>query len=163
MIHSSPDIVHSSDDGEPSGTAGKPILSVLEGEGLKNVILTVTRYFGGTLLGTGGLVRAYTDSAKEAVKAAEIIEISPFTETLLTFDYSKEGAVRRLLESFGVYPKDTGYTERVLFRADIPVSDTEIFKAKLNEVLSGLQGYEEKGIVMKETGNTSLSYKGQTG
>lgn len=151
ILYGSPDTVHSSDDGEPSGTAGKPILSVIEGEGLKNVILVVTRYFGGTLLGTGGLVRAYTDSAKEAVKAAEIITISPFMESVATFDYSKEGAVRRLLESFGVFPESPEYSDKVRFRVQIPVESNEAYKTRLNEILSGLEGYEEMGIIMKES------------
>ncbi len=70
-----PDKVHSSDDGEPSGTAGAPILEVLTGAGLKDVCLVVTRYFGGTLLGTGGLVRAYTDAAKATLSDAVISEM----------------------------------------------------------------------------------------
>ncbi|MBU4485611.1 MAG: YigZ family protein [Candidatus Delongbacteria bacterium] len=70
-------IIRSSDDGEPSGTAGKPILTVIEGSGLSNVLLVVTRYYGGTNLGTGGLIKAYTGAAKEVIEAAEkeIIEI----------------------------------------------------------------------------------------
>ncbi len=144
-----PDILHSSDDGEPSGTAGKPIMSVIEGEGLKNVIIVVTRYFGGTLLGTGGLVRAYTESAKEAVKAAEIITISPFINVGFSFDYAKEGAVRRLLERYGVFPEETEYGERVFFGADIPLDQKNGFREQLKEILSGLEGFEERRIIMK--------------
>lgn len=62
-----------SDDGEPSGTAGKPILEVIRGAGLHNIFVVVTRYFGGTLLGTGGLVRAYTESAREGISHSQII------------------------------------------------------------------------------------------
>lgn len=147
------DILHSSDDGEPSGTAGKPIMAVLEGEGLKSVILVVTRYFGGTLLGTGGLVRAYTDASKEAVKAAEdsgIITVAPFIPVSFSFDYSKEGSVRRLLEKYGVFPADTEYSEKVLFRVSIPEESAGAFKDGVRELLSGLEGYEEGEAVMME-------------
>ena len=147
------DILHSSDDGEPSGTAGKPIMAVIEGEGLKNVILIVTRYFGGTLLGTGGLVRAYTEAAKEAVKAAGdkgIVTVAPFIPVSFSFDYPKEGAVRRLLEKYGVFPADTEYSEKVLFRVSIPEESAGAFKDGVRELLSGLDGYEENEVIMNE-------------
>ncbi len=147
------DTVHSSDDGEPSGTAGKPIMAVIEGEGLKNVILVVTRYFGGTLLGTGGLVRAYTDAAKEAVKNASdngMVTMAPFIPVSFSFDYPKEGAVRRLLEKYGVFPADTEYSEKVLFRVNLPEESAGSFKNNVQELLSGLEGYEEGEAVMME-------------
>lgn len=147
------DILHSSDDGEPSGTAGKPIMAVLEGEGLKSVILVVTRYFGGTLLGTGGLVRAYTDASKEAVKAAEdsgIITVAPFIPVSFSFDYSKEGSVRRLLEKYGVFPADTEYSDRVRFKVNLPEESAGSFKNSIQELLSGLDGYEENEVIMNE-------------
>ena len=82
-----PDTVHSSDDGEPSGTAGKPMLEVLNGAGLKDVVIVVTRYFGGTLLGTGGLVRAYTDAAKAAVEDAGVAQMQLMQQFSIVFDY----------------------------------------------------------------------------
>ena len=86
-----------SDDGEPSGTAGKPILEVLRGQELTNTLLVVTRYFGGTLLGTGGLVRAYTKAAKEAVEVRTIItRISGFKLKIIT-DYTGIGKIQYLL------------------------------------------------------------------
>ena len=72
-----------SDDGEPGGTAGKPILEVIQGSGIRNIVIVVTRYFGGTLLGTGGLVRAYTEAAKAGIENAVIIEKIPATRMKL--------------------------------------------------------------------------------
>ncbi len=143
-----PDKEHSSDDGEPSGTAGKPIMAVIRGEGLKNVILVVTRYFGGTLLGTGGLVRAYTDASKEALNAAEILEIRPFINVAFSFEYAKEGAVRRFLENYGVTALQTAYSDSVIFSLAVPLNEKEAFKKGLSSILSGLSGFEEKGEVM---------------
>ena len=80
-------IIRFSDDGEPSGTAGKPILDVLLGENLENVVIVVTRYFGGTLLGTGGLVRAYGKSAKEGILLGKIVEMDTYTKFFISVDY----------------------------------------------------------------------------
>ncbi|MCR4591015.1 MAG: YigZ family protein [Lachnospiraceae bacterium] len=138
-----PDILHSSDDGEPSGTAGKPILSVLTGAGLKNVILVVTRYFGGVLLGTGGLVRAYTDSSKEALKDAEsaVYTVCEYSDIAISFDYQNEGKVRRILEKYDVVPENTEYTDRVAFYFSIPAEKAEPLKHELTESLSGAVRY----------------------
>ncbi len=143
----SSDILHSSDDGEPSGTAGKPIMSVLEGAGIKNAVLVVTRYFGGVLLGTGGLVRAYTDAAKEAVSAAEgeIKTMGEFADISISFDYASEGKVRRLLDKKGVFPADADYSDKVRFLVHIPVWDEEDFRKQITELLSGAVTYEDRG------------------
>ena len=102
-----------SDDGEPSGTAGRPILSIMEGAGLVNAVCTVTRYFGGILLGTGGLVRAYSDAASQALEAADISPIRRGTYITFVCDYPDEGGIRRLLESEGFDITDSGYTDKV--------------------------------------------------
>ncbi len=143
-----PDKEHSSDDGEPQGTAGKPILAVIKGEELKNVMLVVTRYFGGVLLGTGGLVRAYTDASKEAVKAAELQEIRPFINVDFSFDYAKEGAVRRFLENHTVSSFETAYSDRVSFSMAVDKDEIEAFKKGLTSVLSGLSAFNEGSEVM---------------
>lgn len=77
-----------SDDGEPSGTAGKPVLAVLTGSGLTNAMITVARWFGGTKLGTGGLVHAYSDAAKAALEQAEFTELVPMSEISITMPYN---------------------------------------------------------------------------
>ena len=126
-------VSHSSDDGEPPGTAGKPILDVLTGEGLTDVCLVVTRYFGGTLLGTGGLVRAYKTAAREAVNAADIVEMRPSVRTELKFSYANEGGVRRLMESFGAVLGSSDYGEGVSFTVYVPEERSgEFAKALIN-------------------------------
>ena len=89
-----------SDDGEPSGTAGRPVMEVLKGSGITNVLLTVTRWFGGTLLGTGGLVRAYTESAQLALADAPTAELVPLTRFTLALTYLQYETVRRRLAEF---------------------------------------------------------------
>ena len=83
-----------SDDGEPSGTAGKPILEVISGSGIHNIVVVVTRYFGGTLLGTGGLIRAYTNAAKDALSACRIGELTEGVHAFLDVDYNYVGKVQ---------------------------------------------------------------------
>ena len=91
-----------SDDGEPSGTAGKPILEVIRGAGLHNIFVVVTRYFGGTLLGTGGLVRAYTESAREGISHSQIITKIYGFKLNLTTDYTGLGKIQYLLGQRGL-------------------------------------------------------------
>lgn len=110
---------YASDDGEPSGSAGKPILSVLAGRDLENVACVVTRYFGGTELGVGGLVRAYSRAAANAVEATEVVERRPHEELVAVVDYDDSGTVRGILESTGV-AFEADYLERVTFEATVP-------------------------------------------
>lgn len=109
------EIEKQSDDGEPSGTAGLPVLDVLRGEDIKNAVIVVTRYFGGTLLGTGGLVRAYGKSAKEGVLSAKIIEKILYKYIYITVDYNTSGKIQYeiLGEEHIIY--DTEYTDKVKF------------------------------------------------
>ena len=140
-----PDTLHSSDDGEPSGTAGKPIMNVLSGAGLKNVIMVVTRYFGGTLLGTGGLVRAYTDASKEALKAAEngIVRVADLKDIVFTFDYQNEGKVRRILEDNALLPEDTAYSDRVTFHVKAESEIAGVLIKTITEKLSGAVAFKD--------------------
>ena len=108
-----PDTVHSSDDGEPSGTAGKPMLEVIDGAGLKDAVIVVTRYFGGTLLGTGGLVRAYTDAAKAALADAGIAKMSLMQEFSVTFDYTHTGSIDHFIGHHDISRLDAVYTDKV--------------------------------------------------
>ncbi len=102
-----------SDDGEPHGTAGKPILEVLEGSGLTNVLLVVTRYFGGVLLGTGGLVRAYSKAAKDAVNAAERAKMTPCTVLRTRCPYADHDRLIKLIEAAGGVPENTEFADEV--------------------------------------------------
>lgn len=103
-----------SDDGEPSGTAGLPILDLLKKEAITDVCIVVTRYFGGVKLGTGGLVRAYTHSAKAAIEAAEIIEKKVNVLLQLEFDYHYHGKLQNyFLGEPHIIVKETQFTERI--------------------------------------------------
>ncbi|MBO5461286.1 MAG: YigZ family protein [Ruminococcus sp.] len=114
-----------SDDGEPSGTAGKPILEVLRGAQLRNVLMIVIRYFGGTLLGTGGLVRAYTASSKEAVDAADIV-VKIFGYRLkITTDYTGLGKIQYLLAQRKIDIEDTEYAENVILKIVLARDDEQ--------------------------------------
>ena len=102
-----------SDDGEPSGTAGRPMLDVLSGEHITNVCVVVTRYFGGTLLGTGGLVRAYSAAVREALKCCEVIrKINGFSVTAVC-DYNDIGKLQNLAARKGYHITGTDYGEKV--------------------------------------------------
>lgn len=106
-----------SDDGEPGGTAGMPILDVLRGKDIKDTIVVVTRYFGGTLLGTGGLVRAYSLSAREGIKSAVLIERIPHIRQHFIVDYTLSGKVQYEILNGGHILEDTIYTDKVEFIA----------------------------------------------
>ncbi|MGL4346117.1 MAG: YigZ family protein [Cellulosilyticaceae bacterium] len=116
-----------SDDGEPQGTAGKPILDVLKGQDIKNTLIVVTRYFGGTLLGTGGLVRAYGRSAKEGVLEAGLIKRLRIRLYEIQADYGLSGRVQYLLSEKGYTMRETGYTEIVTFNVEVEVAMEEAF------------------------------------
>ena len=88
-----------SDDGEPSGTAGKPILEVISGSGIHNIVVVVTRYFGGTLLGTGGLVRAYTDATRAGIENSDIVEKIPGRRVDIAMDYTDLGKLQYMVSA----------------------------------------------------------------
>ncbi len=117
------EIIRSSDDGEPSGTAGKPMLEVLTGKGLHNTLIVVTRYFGGTLLGTGGLVRSYTAAAQAAVEQAEIVTMTHGVRLTVSCTYPAFGKFQYLFQSEGLKMEHIQYAENVSF--DLLVPDGE--------------------------------------
>ena len=106
-------IIRQSDDGEPSKTAGMPILEILRHSGLEDAIIVVTRYFGGTLLGTGGLVRAYTEGAKAALNAAEILTYKTCVDLNITVDYSLYDKITTLCQNKNGKIFDTQFTDNV--------------------------------------------------
>ena len=117
-----------SDDGEPSGTAGKPILSVLQYNPVTDICAIVIRYFGGIKLGAGGLVRAYSGSASEALAQAELVEIVPRQTLLLSLPYALEDQVRHLTIKLGGTVSQPKYSEKVVFTVDLPQSHTREFE-----------------------------------
>ncbi|UPM42234.1 IMPACT family protein [Halocatena salina] len=127
---------YSSDDGEPSGSAGKPVLNVLQGQELENAAVVVTRHFGGTELGVGGLVRAYSRVTTQAIDAAGTIDTVPHEELLVTVDYDDSGTVRGTLESAGVEFEAT-YEEQVAFDVRVPVADSDDLCDRLQSATSG--------------------------
>ena len=117
-----------SDDGEPSGTAGLPILNMLKAQGITNVALVVTRYFGGVKLGTGGLIRAYTQSAQSVLKAAGIVEMRPYHLISVTLNYTLNGKYENfILNHEGVLVKDTLYGEAVKWFLYIRIDQVDTF------------------------------------
>lgn len=129
-----------SDDGEPSGTAGKPMLEVLLGRELHNVAVVVTRYFGGTLLGTGGLVRAYTQAVQEGLDHCSVVEKNAGCLFTLDMDYTDLGKVQYQLAELGVFIKETLYEDKVKMEVLIPLGETERVQKKLVESTSGRIG-----------------------
>lgn len=142
VIGENRETVRCSDDGEPSGTAGKPMLDVLMGEGLYNTAVVVTRYFGGTLLGTGGLVRAYSKAVQEGLAQSEIIEKQYGAIVEITTDYTGSGKIQYLIGEKKLPVLDTEYTDKVKFRIMIPSDQVNGFRADLTEKTSGKAGME---------------------
>ncbi|WP_339267661.1 YigZ family protein [Paenibacillus sp. FSL K6-1330] len=113
MIGERDEIQKQSDDGEPSGTAGKPILEVIRNQGRKNVAIVVTRYFGGIMLGAGGLIRAYTDGAVAAIESGEPITRVLHREIFVELDYTWLGKVENELRNRGVRMGETNFADTV--------------------------------------------------
>jgi uncharacterized YigZ family protein len=125
------------DDGEPSGTAGKPILEVIKHRGLKNVVVVVTRYFGGIMLGAGGLVRAYTDGAVAGIDAAEIIEKVLHREVIVEVDYNWYGKLENELRGRGFRVGEVSFTDRVSVQCLPEAEESERFQAWITDVTQG--------------------------
>lgn len=127
------EIMRCSDDGEPSQTAGKPMLDVIVGAGVHNAAVVVTRYFGGVLLGTGGLVRAYSRAAQEGIAASTIIEKIPAKVITLGTDYNGIGKLQYIAGNMGLAILDTRYTEAVEMDIIVPIEDVGAFESKVTE------------------------------
>ena len=126
-----------SDDGEPGGTAGKPILEVIKGEELRNTLIVVTRYFGGTLLGTGGLVRAYSAAAKAGIASSVIITRIPGIKLHITTEYTGLGKIQYILGQRGITTLDSVYTDKVELEVLAAEAEAEAVKAELTEGTNG--------------------------
>lgn len=127
---------YENDDTEPSGSAGKPALNVLQGRDLENVAVVVTRYHGGPNLGVGGLVSSYSKATKEAIDAAGVVEKRPHERFSVRVEYDDSGTVRGVLESAGV-SFDADYDERVTFEVDVPAVDATALRDRLQSATSG--------------------------
>lgn len=131
------EIARSSDDSEPSGTAGRPVLEVIRREDVHYCVVVVTRYFGGTLLGAGGLVRAYSGAAREGLHAAGIARAQPMREVLFVIEYPMLGKVQNHLAETGIDVVNVDYTERVTIRVMVRSDALDLFAKAMTELLSG--------------------------
>ena len=131
------EIMGMSDDGEPGGTAGRPMLDVLRGSGSTNVLVTVTRWFGGTLLGTGGLVHAYKDCAKAVLEATVFEELVEKRSFSFLSDYQSYQAVRKIMEDFSLSDLEEHFLEGVEVTGKLPEAEAAAFK---NRVFDGTNG-----------------------
>lgn len=138
------EIVRCSDDGEPSGTAGKPMLDVLLGEELYNTAVVVTRYFGGTLLGTGGLVRAYSKAVQEGLAQSQIIEKQYGIILEIGTDYQGLGKIQYIIGENKIPLLDSQYKDMVTLQVLLPMGEKERFVAELIEGTNGRVQIEEK-------------------
>ena len=125
-----------SDDGEPQGTAGIPTLEVIKKEDLRDVVVVVTRYFGGIKLGAGGLVRAYTKGAKVGLEAAKIIEKVMYKEVKIKVDYNQLGKVQNEIMNLGYFIKDTLYTDEVEIIVYAKLDDVEPLTTRMIDITS---------------------------
>ena len=135
-----------SDDGEPAQTAGKPMLDVLMGQQLKNTVVVVTRYFGGTLLGTGGLVRAYSAAVQEGLKESLIIEKFLCRRVRMSMDYTMLGKMQYLAAKLNLMILDTLYTEGVEMQLLVPDTQYAVFIKEVTEASNGKVVPESEGL-----------------
>ena len=136
-IGSRGELTRCSDDGEPSGTAGRPMLEVLMGSGIRNVAVVVTRYFGGVLLGTGGLVRAYGQAVKDGLAACETGIMRPGAELLLETNYNDVGKILYILGQKGLEALESEYGADVTLKILLPLEEKDAFCKELTEATAG--------------------------
>jgi uncharacterized YigZ family protein len=137
VIGSRGEITRCSDDGEPSGTAGRPMLEVLLGEEIRNIAVVVTRYFGGTLLGTGGLVRAYSQAVKAGLEHCVTGTMVNGAELGITTDYNGIGRVLYILGQEGITPDKSDYGAEVSLTVQVPLADVEKLSKEITEATNG--------------------------
>ena len=130
-------IMRFTDDHEPQGTAGMPVLDSIRKNGCTDTVVVVTRYFGGTLLGTGGLVKAYTSAAVGALNQSKIIEYAVYTELAIAVSYSDYGKLGAIIEGCGFRTEDTVYADGVTIYGKLKKSELETFVKNVTEVSSG--------------------------
>ena len=126
-----------SDDGEPGGTGGQPILNHIDGAELRGIVIVVTRYFGGTKLGKGGLIRAYGGTAGDAIKAANIVSVVEKTSVTFTCDYSDQGTVDGVLRAFEIDDPKKNYTDIVEMEVAVPSENEVDLRRALIDATSG--------------------------
>lgn len=141
-------IQKANDNGEPSGTAGVPMLDILKKLEIHNACVVVTRYFGGIKLGGGGLIRAYSGAVRDVIYDIGRVELKPAIPTTVTINYDLTGKFEYELESTSYLLRDQSYTDKVSYQIDVVASDYDEFIAFLNRTTSGNYDLEE-GEVMR--------------
>lgn len=139
-------IQKANDDGEPSGTAGVPMLEILKKLETHNTAAVVTRYFGGIKLGTGGLIRAYSGAVRDAIKAGGRVELRNAIPTIVTISYDQTGKFEYELQSTHFILRDTTYTDKVSYHIDVLEDDYETFIAFLNRITAGQFELKEEAV-----------------
>lgn len=134
VIGKSAEVLGMSDDGEPSGTAGRPVLDVLKGSGCTNIMLTVTRYFGGTLLGTGGLVKAYSDSAKAVLEITKFEPLIEKTEFKFSLPYDMYEKIKYHFNHYHIDSIKEDFTENITISGIIYAEEFSNFKTEIEEI-----------------------------
>lgn len=144
------EIQRSSDDGEPSGTAGVPMLEVLKKNDLINVCAVVTRYFGGTKLGAGGLIRAYSGSVAQAIAATGIVEGRLQQEVFVQLDYPNWGKMENFITNEQLAVKDTQFTDHVVVTCMVDEDQISNFEAQVTDLLNGQVSFETGEVTYHE-------------
>lgn len=144
------EIQRSSDDGEPSGTAGVPMLEVLKKNELINVCAVVTRYFGGTKLGAGGLIRAYSGSVAQAVAAVGIVEGRLQHEVFVRMDYPNWGKMENFITTENLAVKDTQFTDQVVVTCMVDEDQLDTFEAQVTDLLNGQASFTTGEVAYHE-------------
>jgi len=124
----------SNDDGEPSSSAGKPILGQIQSNDLTNILIVVVRYFGGTLLGVGGLINAYRSAASDALRNARIIEKTEGENIIIHFPYDLTNDIMRIMDEEGLITEEQEYTETCMILARVPKSRTNFVLERINKL-----------------------------
>lgn len=137
------------DDGEPSGTAGKPILDVLRANGLTDAVITVTRYFGGVLLGSGGLIRAYSTAASLVVRAADIAALVACRRYRVELEYAQFATLNHMVSMLGGKRVNERFAGGVTCEAEIPLDQAARFEDRLREYSNGQVTPENLGMVYR--------------
>lgn len=141
VLGKSGEVMGMSDDGEPGGTAGRPVLDALKGSGATDFMLTVTRWFGGTLLGTGGLVKAYGGAAKQLLQACQeagaLEEYVPKKEFSFECDYALYKNIKRAFEEFSLYDLEENFLDKVFVKARIEESQYGDFCERIKNISAG--------------------------
>ena len=147
-----------SDDGEPQGTAGIPTLEVIKKEDLRDVVVVVTRYFGGVKLGAGGLVRAYTKGAKIGIDAAKVIEKVMYIEVRIKIDYNQLGKVQNEIMNMNYFVKDTIYEDNVEIIVYSRLEEVKVLTDKMIDITSATAEIKlgEEFYLSEQNGNIIL-------